>query len=216
MADVTERIRETLRLMKDPPSGADLARRTGIPESTMRAYINGTRKPPLDVCLLLGPALGVDGNWLYGIEPSAMIRDSKIGFRPPPQFFGQRDMPVYAATEGGPGEMVISSDPIDFVVRPWYLGEVRDGFAVIVVGDSMSPAYEPGDLAVVNPALPPMRNKTAIFTTDDNGEIRSTIKRLINFSSSEWFVEQYNPHKQFVLDRHLWSKFLRVVGKMEA
>lgn len=216
MADVTDRIGEILRSMDDPPSAAALARRTGIPESTMRAYINGNRKPPMDACLIIGEALGVDGHWLYGIEPSAMIRDSKSGFRPPPQLFGQRDMPVYAATEGGPGEMVIGTDPIDYVARPWYLGEVKEGFAVIVVGDSMSPAYEQGDLAVVNPALPPMRGKNAIFATDDGGNFRSTLKRLINFNSEEWLVEQHNPHKQYVLKRGVWSRFLRVVGKMEA
>ena len=37
----------------------------GLAESTARSYINGTRSPPLDVCMKIGLALGVSGAWLF-------------------------------------------------------------------------------------------------------------------------------------------------------
>ena len=148
------------------------------------------------------------------------MRPLKSGFRPPPDIFGERDLPVYAAAEGGPGEMVINTDPIEIVPRPWYMKEVKDGFAILIVGESMIPAYEPGDMAIVNPRLPPMRNKHAVFVTGEHGgrnggEFKATIKRLIKWDARQWQVEQYNEPKGFTLERRDWPEALRVVGKYE-
>lgn len=131
-------------------------------------------------------------------------------------FLGERDLPVYAAVEGGPGELVISKDAIDFVPRPWYLGNVRDGYGVVVVGESMCPAYNPGDMAIVHPRLPVIINKTYIFASDDgDGTFRGTIKRLVGQTSTEWKVEQHNPQRTFTLSKSEWPKAVRVVGKYE-
>ncbi len=126
-------------------------------------------------------------------------------------------MPVYAAAEGGPGVMVISTEPINRVERPWYLGTVHDGYAVLVIGDSMSPAYEEGDMAIINPRLPPKRGKPHIFTSGEqaDGEFRGTIKKLIGQTATEWKVLQHNPFREFVLDKAEWPKALQVVGKLE-
>ena len=66
---------------------------------------------------------------------------------------------MFSAAEGGPGDMVVSTDPIQYVQRPWFLEHIRDGYAVIVTGESMSPVYEPGDMVLVNPKLAPMKGK---------------------------------------------------------
>lgn len=137
-------------------------------------------------------------------------------YRPEPQLFGPRDLKVFAATEGGEGEIVISTDPIELVPRPWFLGEVREGFAVVVTGESMAPAFRPGDMAIVNPRLSPMRDETHIFTTGDDAgasEWRASIKHLVGSTASEWSVEQYNPARKFKLPRTEWPRALRVVGK---
>lgn len=140
------------------------------------------------------------------------------GHRPPPAALGDRDLPVYAAAEGGPGEMVVATDPIETVQRPWYLKDVRDGFAVLITGESMSPVFEPGDIAVVNPRLPPMRGKDTIFASGtESGEFTATIKRLVKWSERDWHVQQFNPpagqKSEFTLTRKAWPKALRVVGK---
>ena len=48
-------------------SAADLARRSRPQQNvvTVRAYRAGTRNPPLDVCVILGKVLGVNGQWLF-------------------------------------------------------------------------------------------------------------------------------------------------------
>ena len=131
-------------------------------------------------------------------------------------FLGERDFPVYSAVEGGPGEMVVSTDPIDRVPRPWVMNEVRDGYAVLVVGESMEPAFEPGDMAIINPRLPHVRNKDYIFVQgdDDNGEFRATIKRLVRHDANVWVVCQFNEPREFTLEKRLWPRALRVMGKL--
>lgn len=127
---------------------------------------------------------------------------------------GARDLPVFAAVEGGDGDLVVSTEPVDLVPRPWYLGEVKDGYGVIVTGESMYPAYEPGDTAIVNPRLPYLRGKVHIFTCEsENSHFRATIKVLIKVTQTEWIVEQHNPPKQFALPRSVWTHARRVVGK---
>ncbi len=127
-----------------------------------------------------------------------------------------RDLPVYAAAEGGAGEMVVDSEAIDFVPRPWFLGTVKKPYAVRVVGESMIHAYEPGDIVIINPKLEHARNKNHIFVSgEDQGEFRASIKRLRGWSETDWQVEQFNPPKKFNLSKKEWPKALRIVGKYE-
>lgn len=136
--------------------------------------------------------------------------DPALGIAP----MASRDLPVYAAVEGGEGELVVSIEPIDMVPRPWYLGEVREGYGVLVTGESMSPEFEPGDMAIVNPKLPHMRGKVHIFATErDDGHFSATIKRLVRSTANEWIVEQHNPSKTFSLQKSIWTTARRVVGK---
>lgn len=142
------------------------------------------------------------------------------GFRPAPDILGARDLPVFSAVEGGPGEMVVSTDPIEWVQRPWFLREVKDGYAVVVTGESMIPVYEPGDIVIVNPRLPAIPNKNAIFVGgEERGEFVATVKRLARSTATDWHVRQHNPpdggEMDFTLAKKQWPKALRIVGKYE-
>lgn len=94
------------------------------------------------------------------------------------------------------------------------MGEVKDGFAVIVTGESMVPAFDPGDMAIVNPRLPYLRGKVHIFTAEsENTHYRATIKLLVGVTPKAWRVEQFNPRKTFELPRDVFTQARRVVGK---
>lgn len=159
----------------------------------------------------------------FGVPRADVIRD---GEEPPkvnvhrsaPDFLLERDLRVFSAAEGGPGEMVVSTDPIELVPRPWYLRDVKEGFAVLITGESMVPVFEPGDLAVVNPRLAPMRGKDVILVRDEaEGEFTASIKRLVRWTEKDWYLRQFNPpagqKAEFTLPRKAWPKALRVVGK---
>lgn len=152
------------------------------------------------------------------IEELVGGRATPHGYRPPPEFLGERDLPVFAAVEGGSGEMVVSTDPIDIVQRPWFLGTVKDGYAVLVTGESMEPAFRSGDLAIVNPRLGPQPSTDVILVADEkSGGFRASIKYLIKHEPHRWYLRQHNPppgeQRDFWRTKKEWPKALRVVGK---
>lgn len=110
--------------------------------------------------------------------------------------------------------MVITFDPIAFTLRPAPLIGVKGGYGMYVVGESMFPAFEPGDTVLVNPHLPPSPGRDAVFfQSDGHGQTTATVKRLIKITSSEWKVQQWNPSKEFSLDRGLWTQCQVIIGK---
>lgn len=127
------------------------------------------------------------------------------------------DLPVHSAAEGGPGEIIVSSDPVTWVLRPAPLANVARAYGIIIVGDSMAPEFEAGDIALLNPHLPPVGGHTYVFYSEGDGEARATIKRLIRASNGLWHVQQWNPPKgqraEFTLSRKEWGKAHRVVSK---
>jgi phage repressor protein C with HTH and peptisase S24 domain len=122
--------------------------------------------------------------------------------------------PVYASAEGGPGEIIRSAEPVDWIPRPTALANVKDAYGLIIVGDSMESELEPGDTAYVNPHLPIIFDKTYIFYHEIEGTARATVKRLVRSTADSWVVRQRNPEKQFQLKRRDWSIAHRVVGKL--
>lgn len=131
-----------------------------------------------------------------------------------PQLQKSGRIPIYAAAEGGHGCMVVQTDPVDYVARPWYFEHVPDAYGVLVIGESMSPAFEPGDIAMVNPRLPALRGKDALFiASEDEGDFRAAIKRFKRVTTSDFIAEQFNPPKEVRLPRREWKKACRIVGR---
>lgn len=128
-----------------------------------------------------------------------------------------RDFPIYASVEGGPGEIIRSTEPVDWYPRPAPVAHVRDAYGLFVVGDSMAPEFEPADIALVNPILPPLAGKPCIFYAERQGEAKATIKRFLRASPAVWHVFQHNPPRgmahEFTLSRKEWSICHRVLGK---
>ncbi len=119
----------------------------------------------------------------------------------------ERDLPVFATAQGGRGgALIMSNEAVDWVNRPAPLLRVRDGYGMIVSGDSMSPKFENGSTALVNPHLPPRNGEACVFRNhQDDGTVLAIIKTLLRFNDDTWFVKQYNPKKEFQLKRSEWQ-----------
>jgi transcriptional regulator with XRE-family HTH domain len=120
-----------------------------------------------------------------------------------------RDLPVYAATQGDSGVQVLSSTPVEYVLRPEPLARVRDGYGVIVADDSMSPEARSGDVALVNPHVPPRVGDTCVFrsTPRDDVGIHSSIKHLRKVTERDWHVTEWNndgERRDYTLKRSDW------------
>lgn len=208
MANALKTLREKRNWTHD-----EAAERMGVSRGHFIKLERGERNLNARTIDLAAKAFGVASTVILG-EAELPASTLPTNFTPPPEFLGARDLPVYAAVEGGPGQMVVSTDPIELVPRPWYLRNVKDGYAVLVVGDSMDPAFEAGDMAVVNPRLAPLRGTDVILVAhEDEGAFTATIKRLLSWSAKDWHLRQFNPRKDYTLPKREWPKALRVVGK---
>lgn len=138
-----------------------------------------------------------------------------IGGTPVPgeSLFGEADLPVFGVAQGGRGALVVTAEPVDWIVRPSPLLRVRDGYGIIVVGDSMSPEHKAGSIALVNPHIPPRAGDTCVFRSHaDDGTVHIVVKELRGETSTHWKVHQHNPRKDFTLRKDEWQICHRTVG----
>jgi transcriptional regulator with XRE-family HTH domain len=136
---------------------------------------------------------------------------------PPGRILGERDFPVHASAEGGPGQIIVSHEAVDFMARPAPLIHVRDSYGLLITGTSMEPEYRQGDTALVNPHLPVIPGEVYIFYAEKAGEARATIKHLRRVTADKWLLSQHNPPdgmaRDFALPRREWQWAHRVIGK---
>lgn len=198
----------------------EFGKSVGVSAQAVSQWLSGETKPSFKTLTKIASIYRANIDWIVngdGDEPSRVETQhaaSTPHMKRVEAPMGARDLPIFAAVEGGDGDLVISTEAVDLVPRPWYLGEVKDGYGVIVTGESMSPAYEPGDMAIVNPRLTYMRGKIHIFTAEsENSHFKATIKKLVSVTETDWVVEQFNPHKKFNLPKMVWTHARRVVGK---
>ncbi|MCV9907062.1 helix-turn-helix domain-containing protein [Brucella sp. HL-2] len=221
--DFAQRLRSARELKG--MSQADLATLIGRDKSSISLLEGGKRGASVDFVARLARALDLNEDWLaFGNgemasagalspqKPSDVFAPSII---PGDELVGQnRDLPVYAAAKGGDGHVIITFDPISYMKMPAVLQGVKGGYGLLLSGESMVPAYRPGETALVNPNLPPVRDEDVIlYHTSAMDENEAIIKRLIGFNDREWMLEQYNPHKEFKQFRADWPVCHRVVGK---
>lgn len=130
---------------------------------------------------------------------------------------GGRRLPIYAAAEGGHGHLIIDHTPIDELGAPDDLVHVRDPYGILIVGESMVPAYRPGDIAWVNPhKLPERDTDVVLYHVPPYREAEAIIKTLISWSPREWRLRQYQPPLDFTEPVVDWPICHRIVGKKNA
>ncbi len=214
-------------------SQSALAKHLGITQSAVNQWIARDKAPKLDRLEALAQYLSISAVWLLtgrgamaddlpGVAAAdaprpAEERRADMAFVPLPRGVGLRDLPVYGAAEGGDGVMILDSDPIEYMERPTELREVKGGYAVYVVNDSMFPAYEPGDKVHVHPGKPIAPGKDVLFVREEkDGTRHALIKRLMRVSERSWKVRQFNPDQSFELPRRIWQRAYRIVGSTRA
>lgn len=128
-----------------------------------------------------------------------------------------RLIPIYAAAQGGEGHLIIDHSPIDQLPGPEELRHVRDPYGILIVGESMVPAYRPGDIAWVNPRkLPERDTDVVLYHVPPFGEAEAIIKTLVSWSPQEWKLRQYQPPRDFIESIIDWPICHRIVGKKNA
>ncbi len=125
-----------------------------------------------------------------------------------------QDFPIFGTAEGGNGALVITDRAVDHMVRPEPLRRVREGYGIIVAGDSMAPGIKSGAIMLVNPHIPPRAEDVCIFRKSaDDGTVHMVVKELINHNETVWRVRQYKPAKDFNLKKTEWQTCHVTVGQ---
>lgn len=180
-----------------------LAAAVGVRQNTIAQIEKGTTKKSKylpDIARIL------DDPETTSDEPALTIPQGKL--------VGARDLPLFAAVEAGDGMMVMSSDPIGEERRPAPLENVRGGFGLIVVGESMAPVLRPGDTLLVNPHLPPRVDDVVVFTSERDGQMWATVKEYLGQTKDHWKVKRYRPQeREYTLKKADWRVHGVMVGK---
>lgn len=189
----------------------DIARALGVTASSVSQWLSGAVTPRDDKIARLAEIVKVKPEELLG-------RPIRKVFAPMPLHAvavgvqSTRDLPVYAAVEGGGGAMIISQSAIEYTYR----SETSRGpecFAVHVIGESMEPAFWQGEQVVVDPRRVPAAGDDCIFVNDHEPEWHAVVKRLLRATPDKWKVRQYNPAKDFDLSRAEWTRALKIIEK---
>src|SRR5260370_19421256 len=195
----------------------DIAKRLKITEWAVSQGFQRDTGPKSVRLSELASFLGTTVDYLITEHESSLLAPPSPGAVGPPMALsaGRPDLAVYASAAGGPeGAWVLSGDAIAWIHRDQRLVGVRDAFACYVVGESMFPAYEQGNLLLVNPAVPPNAGDDCLLIQEaSDGSRYALIKRLVRFNSTSWTVKQWNPDKTFSLPRKEWQRALLVIGK---
>ncbi len=124
------------------------------------------------------------------------------------------DFPVFGTAEGGGGALIISNAAVEYMFRPEPLRRVREGYGIIVSGESMAPKVQSGSTMLVNPHIPPRAEDVCIFRKSaDDGTVHMIVKELVNYTDTIWRVKQYRPAKTFSLKRSEWQICHVTVGQ---
>ncbi len=134
------------------------------------------------------------------------------------EFFGAEPLPplpVLGSATGGDHKDVDEEieltelhlgEVLDYVARPSSLAGDREAYALTIMGNSMSPRFKQGERVVVSPrAMIGVGDDVIVQLRgpDDDGERIKTvlIKELVRRSASTVTLRQYNPEREFTIDR---------------
>ncbi len=134
----------------------------------------------------------------------------------------RRDVPVLGTSRGGAApaaaaqadEFALNGEIVDYARRPPGIATLRDVFALYVVGESMAPWRQPGDLVYCSQARQPRAGDYVVvelYAAHDGEPQAALLKRLLSLGPSRLTLEQYNPAGEFTLDRKRVKQIFRVI-----
>jgi phage repressor protein C with HTH and peptisase S24 domain len=205
---------------------ADLARSTKVDPSTISKLVKSKRELRRHWAERFAPHLGVTPEDLLAVEGSPLMPPhsyreaaAEKGFPPStvrlapdvnvvsPQTM-RRDLPVYGTAAGSNGHgafMLNMSDVVDMVRRPPGLAANRQAYALYVEGESMVPAYRPGDLIMVDPSKKCRVGDRVVVVvldhTDEGAEHMAYVKELVKDAGESFLLKQFNPPMDLTFDK---------------
>lgn len=108
-------------------------------------------------------------------------------------------LPAYGQAVGGKdGQFVLNGNRVADVLAPPSLRGVPDAYAVYVVGDSMEPRYQAGEVVFVNPRLPVRSGNYVVaqIAAAEGEPPLAYVKRFISLDAKVLRLEQFAPKRK--------------------
>lgn len=202
-------------------SQAQIGKRCGVKQQSIEQFEGGEVQRPRYI-VELAEALEVTLEWLrYGRGPSPLSPTSSMALKspqPPPTFPRLDDMPRDVPVEGTAagnvsGAFQIVGGPVDFVRRPPGIAGAKDVYALYVVGESMFPRFDEGELIYVHPGRPvhPGHYVVVVQKTADHESPQAYVKRLVRRDDKTLVLEQLNPQKTLKLPANTVQSVHRIL-----
>lgn len=125
------------------------------------------------------------------------------------------------AGKWGPGSQIElteirPAELIERLARPLSLAGDATAFAIIVVGQSMSPRFRPGSRIAVTPRTPVAIGDDVLvrLNTGESGTERVLIGQLVKRSRASVELRQFNPDVNFSVDVTMVEAILRIPGEL--
>lgn len=212
------RVRERLKALDKTPRAASVD--AGLHPDTIRNVLRErSRKPRADSLAKMARALECSVDWLMESQASpAPAETAPLGLwetadAPPSRTEMPRDVPVLGTAAGSArGAFQVDMAAIDFVRRPPGIGTSRDVYALYVVGSSMSPRFEEGELIYVSERRPARVGDYVVVQTvrPDDGSVQAYCKRLVRRTDDTLHLDQLNPAAEI----HLPMREVRAVHRI--
>lgn len=184
-----------------------LADLIGCGQSDIAKLENGTKKSTLDWMVRIAPHLGVAPKDLMppgpgeAPPPLLMLPGGEVAVGPRVHLPNPRDgrdmIPLRSAARGGEQEMFLHDGPIDWLPRPPSLLNVREPYALYMVGESMLPRFRPGQRLYVNPHRPPTAGFGVVVTKANNAVM---VKEFARQTNRVLELRQYNPDEPIEIE----------------
>jgi phage repressor protein C with HTH and peptisase S24 domain len=127
-----------------------------------------------------------------------------------------KDIPVLGTVSGGSGGVHMANEAIDFARRPPALDGRTDVFGLYVEDVSMAPAFNPGDLVLVEGKPPRGGDHVVVEFKDSAGDDpKAILKRLKAMTPTVIKLEQYNPPRTIEVKRAHLIRMRRVLTMMD-
>ena len=183
-------------------SQSELARQSGKSQSSINVIIAGRVKNPGGVENIAKP-LGVSVNWLLGIDIEKpannikVVQAVKMG-RPVNKATISRDfIPIKAIAAGDlmSGKALPTKDIGRIPWPPTFMG-MEDVYSVFISGDSMSPAFNNKDIALISPYLPYGKGDIVVFVEKHSDHLneKMSIKQFGGTEGGMTTFTQLNPN----------------------
>jgi phage repressor protein C with HTH and peptisase S24 domain len=199
-------------------SQAGLAAALGRNPSAVNRMVRGERQIKASELPIIMKYLGEPIGAATAAAPPPNARFAEDAALPPYRSEMPKDVPVYGTVVGGEGNHLVDFElngaVVDYVRRPPRLASRSDVFAAYVQGDSMIHWREPGQLVYVESAKPPrVMDYVLVELRPQAGEATrpAMIKRLLAVTPTKLRLRQYNPPRDFDIDRRTVLRLYRVL-----